>query len=150
MHLEVHVVRRPLSVAGVAEEAEHVTGAHDRAVHRERRVRGEVRVVELVARVVPEPETPAADAVPADCEHRAVRDREQRRAERGEDVVAVMPATRDIATECAEGVDERRVAVDGKHVAAGAEFRRHVGRPAEQRRQAVRIRLAGKRPGGGR
>ena len=92
MHLEVEVVRRALRVAGVADEAEHVAGVDVRAVDRERRVGGEMRVVELVAPVVAEPEPPAADLVPADGEDGPVRDREERRAERREDVVAVVPA----------------------------------------------------------
>jgi hypothetical protein len=51
----------------------------------------EVRVVELVSLPVAQPEPVAAEVVPADREDRAVGDREERRAERGEDVLAVMP-----------------------------------------------------------
>ena len=58
-----------------------------------------MRVVELVAGVVAQPEPPAADIVPADREHRSVRDGEQRRTERREDVVAVVPAARHVAAQ---------------------------------------------------
>ena len=54
-------------------------------------------VVELVSRPVAEPEAPTADVVPADGEDGAVRDREERRPERGEDVLAVVPAALDVA-----------------------------------------------------
>ena len=47
VHLEVEVRRRPLGVAGVAHEADHLAGLDVRAVLRERRERREVRVVEL-------------------------------------------------------------------------------------------------------
>ncbi len=92
MHLEVNVIRRSLRITGVADEAEDVARVHDRAVHRERRVSREMRVVVLPALVVAEPEAPAADPVPPDGEDGAVRDGEQRRSERREDVVSVMPA----------------------------------------------------------
>ena len=107
-----------LRVARVADEAEHVAGVDDRAVHGERRVGGEMRVVVLVAVVVAQPEPPAADVVPADREHRAVRDGEQRRAERREDVVAVMPAARHVTAQRAVRVPVRRGAVDREDVAA--------------------------------
>ena len=55
-----------------------------------------MRVVELVALRVAEPEPPAADLVPADRVHDAVCDGEQRCAERREDVLAVMPAADEI------------------------------------------------------
>ena len=51
-----------------------------------------MRVVELVSLPVPQPEPIAAEVVPADREHGAVGDREEWGAERGEDVLAVMPA----------------------------------------------------------
>src|SRR5205823_11551395 len=76
MHLEVQVVRRSLSIARVSDEAEDVSGVDHRTVPRERRVRGEVRVVVLVSGAVTEPEAVAADFVPADGEHRAGCDRE--------------------------------------------------------------------------
>src|SRR5512132_1787466 len=91
MDLEVQVEGRPFGVAGVADEAEHGAGADLRVVERVRGVRREVRVVELVPPAVAEPETPAADLVPADGEDGAVRDGENRSAERREDVVAVVP-----------------------------------------------------------
>ena len=46
VHLEVEVGRLPLGVAGVAHEADHLAGAHVRAVLDERRERREVRVEE--------------------------------------------------------------------------------------------------------
>ena len=51
-----------------------------------------MRVVELVAGPIAEPEPEAADVVPADGEDRAVRDGEDRLAELAEDVLAVVPA----------------------------------------------------------
>ena len=90
--LEVEVHGRELGVAGLAHEAEHVAGLDLAAVDRERRVGREMRVVELVAGPVAQPQPPAADVVPADREHRPVGDREQRRPERREDVLTVMPA----------------------------------------------------------
>ena len=86
------------------------------AVDRERRERREVRVVELVPEPVAQPEPVAADVVPADREERAVRDREDRRAERREDVLAVVPAV--VGATGAERVDERSRAVDREDVAA--------------------------------
>ena len=66
--LEVEVVRRSLGVAGVAHEADHLPGLHVRAVDGGGRERGEVRVVELVALPVDDPEPVAADLVEADGE----------------------------------------------------------------------------------
>ena len=48
MDLEVQVRRRPLRVAGIPDEAEHIAGVDLVAVDRQRRERGEVRVVEEV------------------------------------------------------------------------------------------------------
>ena len=93
----MEVDRRELGVAGLPHEPEHVACLDLPAVDGERRVGREMRVVELVAGPVAEPEAPAADVVPADREHRPVGDREQRRSERREDVLAVMPAARDVA-----------------------------------------------------
>ena len=90
---------------GVADEADHCAGANLPAVHRERRKRREVRVVELVSLVIAQPEAVSAQLVPADGEDGAVGDREERRAERGEDVLSVMPA--DAGARRAEGVGER-------------------------------------------
>ena len=88
----MQVVGRALRVARVAHEADHVAGVHLVAVPRERGERREVRVVELVSLPVAQPEPVAAEVVPADREDRAVGDREERRAERREDVLAVVPA----------------------------------------------------------
>ena len=92
MDFEVQVVRRPLRVTRVADEAEHVARVHDRAVTCNRRVRGEMRVVVLVAGAVAQPQPVSADLIPADGEHGARRDREHRRTEWREDVVPVVPA----------------------------------------------------------
>ena len=143
--LEVKVRRRPLRVARVADEAEHVSGPHDRTVHGERRVRGEVRVVELVPARVAKPEAPAADGVPADGEDEAVRHCEERSADRGVDVVAVMPVAGDVAAEGAVGVGDRRGAVHRKDVAGLSEARRDVRRRGKQRREPGPSRLGRRR-----
>jgi len=75
-----------------------------------------MRIVELVGCRVPHPEPPAAALVPADAVDRSVRDRDDRGAERGEDVVAVMPFTVDVASERAVGIAVARDADDGKDV----------------------------------
>ena len=72
MDLEVEVVRRALRVAGVADEAEHLARVHARAVHGERRVGGEMRVVELVALASRSQSRLPPSVVPADREDRAV------------------------------------------------------------------------------
>ena len=77
-----------------------------------------MRVVELVALPVAQPEPPAADVVPADREDRPVRDGEDRRAERREDVVAVVPAAGDVAAGRAERVAVADGPVDREDVAA--------------------------------
>ena len=92
MHLEVEVRLRRERVARVADEADHVAAVDGAVVAREPRVAGEMRVVEVVAGVVDEPEPPPADAVPADREDRSVGDRDDRRPERREQIVAVVPA----------------------------------------------------------
>src|SRR5215203_4077585 len=83
---------RALSIARIAHEADHVTRLDLSPVDRERREGREVCVVELVAGTVAEPETVAAEVVPADRENGSVRDREQWSAERRKDVDAVVPA----------------------------------------------------------
>ncbi len=99
-------------------------------------------VVELVALPVPEPEPVAADLVPADREDGAVGDREQGLADLAEDVVAVMPAARDVAAGGAEGVRVRRGAVDREDIAAGRQSRVH------RRRQPEAGRVPATRPRG--
>ena len=118
MNLEVEVDGRELGVARLPHEPEHVAGLDLAPVHGERRVGGEVGVVELVSGMVAEPEPPAADVVPADREHRPVGDGEQRRPERGEDVLTVMPAALDVGAGCPERVSERHGAEGRKDVAA--------------------------------
>ena len=116
VHLEVEVVRAAGGVAGVPHEAEDVARVDVRTVPRQRRVGGQVRVVVLVPGLVLEPEPVAADRIRPDREDDAVGDREERRAERREDVVAVVPASRDVAPRRAEGVAVPRRAVDREHV----------------------------------
>ena len=101
-------VRRALGVAGVADEAEHLAGLDVHPVAGDRREGGEVRVVELVSLRVAQPEPVASDVVPADREDEPVGAGEDRRAERREDVVAVVPVPGDVAAEGAEAVAVRR------------------------------------------
>ena len=89
--LEVQVERRSLRVARVADEPDHVAGVDLVPIYRHRRERRKVRVVVEIARAVADPEAVAADLVPADGEDRAGCTGEERRSQRGEDVVAVMP-----------------------------------------------------------
>ena len=124
MDLEVEVVRRSLGVAGVAHEADDLSRLHVRAVHRVDRERREVRVVELVARLVDDPEAVAADLVEADGEDDAVGARDERLPERSEDVVAMVIG--DVRSLRAKRVDVRRRPVDREDVAAGGELRLHV------------------------
>ena len=93
------------------------------ALDRERRVGGEMRVVELVALGVAEPQPPAADLVPADRVDGAVCDGEQRRSERREDVLAVVPAADDVGARSAERVAERGRAENGEDEALARELR---------------------------
>ena len=141
MDLEVEVERGAARVPRVADEPEHGAGLDLGAVHRNRRVRGEVRVVELVALGVDEPEPVPADLVPAHREDDAVGDREGGRAVRREDVVAVVPGRRAIR---AEGVDERRGAPDREDVAALAQrrgdLRDRAVRGRDQRQVVGRLR----------
>jgi hypothetical protein len=85
--------------AGVADEADHLAGPDAVGVEVGGRVAGQVGVVELVADAVAHPQSPAAYVLPADAVDRSARDGDNRGAERGEDVVAVMPVARDIASE---------------------------------------------------
>src|SRR3954451_23535003 len=90
--LEVEVIRRRRRIARVAHEPEYGARLDLLAVDGKGRVGGQVRVIKLVARLVPEPEPVSADVVPPDREDGSVRDREQRLSDLAEDVVAVMPA----------------------------------------------------------
>ena len=130
--LEVEVERRALGVAGVAHEPDHLPGLDMRSVEGGSREGGEVRVVELVAGLVDDPEPVAADLVEADGEDDAVGARDERLAECPEDVVAVVVG--DVGSLGAEGVDVRRRAVDREDIAAGGELRLHLER--------LRLRLA--------
>ncbi len=142
MDLEVEVRRPALGVAGVPDEADHVAGLHSLPVDRERRVGGEVRVVEVVAAVVAQPQPVAADLDEAHGVDRPVRDREHRRSRWREDVLAVVPAPRDVRPRGAEAVAERHVVAEYREdVAAGREPRRDLGRgehgPSWDRRARV-------------
>ena len=147
VNLEVQVVRRPLRVAGVADEADHLPCPHLVAVDGERREGGQVGEVELVPLAVAEPEAEAADVVPADREDRPVGDGENRRAERGEDVLAVVPG--DGGPRRAVRVRERRRTVDREDVPArrqrGVDVRRQrpddrVAQPRRHSRRLGRLR----------
>src|SRR5439155_13077705 len=81
-----------------------------------------MRVVELVPLAVAEPDAVAPDVVPADREDGAVRAGKHRRAERGEDVIAVVPVPRHVAAEGAEAVPEVVRAVNREDVRAGGQL----------------------------
>ena len=78
MDLEVEVERCALGVAGVAHEPDHLSGLDVRSVEGGSRECGKVRVVELVAGLVDDPEPVAADLVEADGEDDAVGARDER------------------------------------------------------------------------
>src|SRR5438876_2270668 len=94
MDLEVQMERRPLRVACIADETDDVARVHLAPVHRERRERREVRVVEEISLAVAEPEPVSADLVPPHREKRPGSNRQKRRAERGEDVSVVVTVAR--------------------------------------------------------
>src|SRR5207248_3485538 len=139
---EMEVRRRAGRVAGVPDEAEHLAGLDMEAVLRERREGREVRVVELVALRVAQPEAVAADVVPADREDDSVGAGEDRGSERREDVVAVVPVPGNVTAEGAEGVDERDRPVNGEDVAAGGQLRMEAGRNRQERRPAAVAAIA--------
>ena len=115
-------------VAGAAEEADHLSPAHVPVLQDPARVGGEVGVVEPVAGRVLEPEAPAADRVPADEAERAGHHGDHRSAERGEEVVAVVPAVGDVAADAAVGVAPVGAAGDREVVVRQAEPRRDLQR----------------------
>src|SRR5262249_40916082 len=121
--LEVEVRRPAVRVARVPDEADDVTRLDARALHGERRVRGAVRVVELVALAIAEPQAVAPEVVPADRVDGPVRDGQDRRPLRREDVLAVVPAARDVGPRSAERVPERDRSVDGEDVPLAGERR---------------------------
>src|SRR5439155_20702846 len=96
MDLEMQVRQTAVGITALPEKADHVARVNVLALDCEWRVGGEVGVVELVAEGVAQPESPAADRVPADRVHRSGRNREERRAEWRKDVLPVMPAAFDI------------------------------------------------------
>ncbi len=120
--LEMEVERRPEGVAGVADEAEHLTCSHARSSKRRPRIAGEVRVVELVGEPIAHPEAPAAEPPPADPVQGPVRDSDDRRSERREDVVAVMPG--DVAPGGAVAIAEGGRSGNREDVVLQAERRR--------------------------
>jgi hypothetical protein len=67
-----------------------------------------MRVVELVAPAIAHPQPPATDRLPAHTVQGAVRDRHHRRADVGEDVVAVVPVAGNIGAEGAVAVPKAR------------------------------------------
>ena len=136
MDLEVEVDGRRARLARVAHERDHLARPYLAAVDGERRVGGEVRVVELVPGSIAEPEPEAADVVPADREDRPVGDGQDRLAELPEDVLAVVPARAGAGR--AERVDEADRAVDGEDVTARSELRVHAGRQLAEDRRAGR------------
>src|SRR6266496_3419978 len=140
--LEVEVRRRAGRVAGVPDEAEHFAGLDMEAVLREWREGRKVRVVELVALRVAQPEAVAANVVPADREDDPVGAGEDRGSERREDVVAVVPVPGHVTPEGAESVDERDGPVNGEDVAAGGQLRMETGRNRQERRPAAVAALA--------
>ena len=114
VNLEMQVRRAGEGVTGVSEEADHLSRVHARRVEVAPRVSGEMRVVELVAGVVPHPQPPAADLLPAHAVDRSARDGDDRDAERREDVVAVVPAAVHVAAGVAVCVDVAGGADDGE------------------------------------
>jgi hypothetical protein len=114
VNLEMQVGSRRERITGVTDEPDHLAGLHAGGAEREPRVAGEVRVVELVAIPVADPEAPAAKPLPPDPIQRPVRDRDHRSAEHREDVVAVMPAARDVAAGRPVRVTEVRLPGDRK------------------------------------
>jgi len=126
--LEVEVRDAPVRVTRVSDEPEHVPRLHALARHRERGVRAQMRVVELVAEGVAEPEAPAADVVPADREEGAVGDREHRRSRWRDEVLAVVPLAGDVPSVGAERVAEGGGPEEREHIAALAEPRRDLRR----------------------
>src|SRR4029079_8160063 len=84
-------------------------------------------VVELVAGIVAQPEPPAADVVPAHREERPVRDREQRRPVRCDEILAVVPFSGDVRPEGTERVPEGGGPEDREDVAATRESRGDLG-----------------------
>src|SRR6266568_4564707 len=102
MNLAVQVEGCPLRIARVAGEADDVTGVHLAAVHRKGRERREVCVVEEISLAVAKPEPVSSDLVPSHGEDGAGSNCEEGRTERGEDVVAMVPAARDVAAQRTE------------------------------------------------
>ncbi len=143
MDLEVEVRDAAVGVPRAPDEPEHVACLDGPSRDGERRVRAEVRVVELVPRGVAEPEAPAADVVPADREERPVRDGEDGGAGRRDEVLAVVPLARDVGPEGAERVAERRRAEQREHVPAVAESRGDLRRRLHQFRRDAGDRATG-------
>src|ERR1051326_8809787 len=97
MDLEVQVGWGRERVSSVTDEPDDVPGMNVPAVQCQGRVAGEMGVVELVSVPVAHPEPPAPEVLPADPVHRSVCDGDDGSPDRGEEVVAVVPASRDVA-----------------------------------------------------
>src|SRR5439155_2675485 len=110
-------------VTGVSDEADHFSCLDPVRVKDGRSIAREVRVVELVGRVVAYPEPPAADLLPADAVDGPVGDGDDRGAELGKEIVAVVPLAGDVASRGAVRVAVARGADDGKDVGAATERR---------------------------
>ena len=137
MHLEVEVVGGPLGVTRVADEADHLARFDTAAVLRSGRVRGEMRVVELVPLAVPQPQAVATGVVPADREDGSVCTGEHRCPKGREDVVAVVPVSGHVAAEGAERVREIVRPVDREDVAARGQLGLQPERDPERRPKAL-------------
>src|SRR5438874_6213874 len=81
-----------------------------------------MRIVELVPLAVAEPDAVAADVVPADGEDGTAGAGKERRAEGGEDVVAMVPVPGHVAAEGAESVREVVRAVNREDVRTGGQL----------------------------
>src|SRR5581483_11357092 len=81
-----------------------------------------------------------ADVIPADREDRSVGDGDNRRTERREEIVAVVPAVADVAASGPVGVAERDVARHRERVRARAERRRAAKGLRGGRTRARRLR----------
>jgi hypothetical protein len=99
VNLEVEVRRGGERVTGVTNEADYLPGTDLTGMEGDRRESGKVCVVELVAKAVPEPDSPSPDGFPADVAQGPCCDCDDRGSERSEDVVAVVPVAGYVATE---------------------------------------------------
>src|SRR5262249_15245289 len=120
--LEMQVRRGAFRVSAVADVGDHLTGANACAVASRPCVAIEMRVVELVARSVAQPQAAAAEPLPTHGEEHAAGNREHRHAARREEVVAVVP--RHAIARGSECVRDGDLLRKGEDVSAGVERRR--------------------------